>query len=43
MGSTGKVGIFAFKNESPIDLAIPDPPRISGSLSDNLPADLTVE
>ena len=43
MGSTGKVGIFAFKNGSPIDGAIPDGPRISGALSSNLTADLTVE
>ena len=42
MGDTGKVGIFAFKNGSPIDRALPDGPRIPGNLWSNLTADLTV-
>ena len=43
MGSTGKVGIFAFKNGSPLDRALPDGPRIPETLSSNLRSDLTVE
>ena len=43
MGSTGKVGIFAFKTGSPIDRAIPDGPRIPETLSRNLTAGLAVE
>ena len=43
MEGDGKVGVFTFKKGSPIDLALPDGPRIPRTLSSNLTADLTVE